>query len=87
LKDTTLLLVGISNFEWKGVKNLVNCSFYYSSVPSKLATLPAVNAQTVDQNIGRPLQKILSYGCSTTLVFKVLRVSIEIFELQSVKHG
>jgi hypothetical protein len=41
--------------------------------------LPAVHAQIVDQNIGRPLRKILSYRCSTTLVFKVWWGSIEIF--------
>jgi hypothetical protein len=33
----------------------------------------------VDQNIGRPLRKILSYRCSTTLVFKVWWGFISIF--------
>jgi hypothetical protein len=33
----------------------------------------------VDQNIGRPLIKILSYRCSTALVLKVWWGSIEIF--------
>jgi hypothetical protein len=31
--DKTLILGDISNFEWKRVKNLVNCRFYYSSAP------------------------------------------------------
>jgi hypothetical protein len=41
--------------------------------------LPAVHAQMVDQNIGQPLRKIISYRCSITLVFKVCWGSIEIF--------
>jgi hypothetical protein len=34
-RDTTFMLGGISNFKWKRVKNLVNCSFHYSSAPWK----------------------------------------------------
>jgi hypothetical protein len=34
-RDTTLLLGGISNFECKRVKNLVNCSKHYSSASWK----------------------------------------------------
>jgi hypothetical protein len=41
--------------------------------------LPAVHAQTISQNIGRPLQKMFSYCCSTTLVFKVFGVLFENF--------
>jgi hypothetical protein len=32
-RDTTLLLGGIADLEWKIEKNSVNCRFHYSSVP------------------------------------------------------
>jgi hypothetical protein len=46
------MLDGISNFEHKRVKNLVNCSFYYSSALCKTQTLLGVPAQTIEKNIG-----------------------------------
>jgi hypothetical protein len=52
------MLDGISNFERKMVKNLVNCSFHYSSALCKTQTLLVVPAQTVEKNIGRPLQML-----------------------------
>jgi hypothetical protein len=54
------------------VKISVKLSIHYSPAPWKTTTLPGVHAQTVDENLGRPLQKLLSYRCSTTLAFKVL---------------
>jgi hypothetical protein len=52
------MLDGISNFERKRVKNLVNRSFHYSSVLCKTQTLLGVPAQTVEKNIGRSLQML-----------------------------
>jgi hypothetical protein len=48
------MLDGISNFERKRVKNLVNCS----SALYKTQTLFGVRAQTVEKNIERPLQML-----------------------------
>jgi hypothetical protein len=48
-------------------------SKYYSLVPRKTTSLPAVHARTVDQNIHQPLQNMFSERCSTTLVFKVFK--------------
>jgi hypothetical protein len=53
----------------------------------RTTALAAVYAQTVDQNLGWPLQKLLSYNCSTTLLFKVLKVLFENFEQTPVKQG
>jgi hypothetical protein len=50
------MLDGISNFEWKRVKNLVDYSFHYSSALCKIRTLLGVPAQTSEKNIGQPLQ-------------------------------
>jgi hypothetical protein len=50
------MLDGISNSEWRRVKNLVNYSFHYSSALCKPRTLLDVPAQTVEKNIGRLLQ-------------------------------
>jgi hypothetical protein len=50
------MLDGISNFERKRVKNLVNCSFHYSLALCKTQTLLGVPAQTIEENTGRPLQ-------------------------------
>jgi hypothetical protein len=52
------MLDGISRFEQKRVKNLVNCSFHYSSALCKTRTLLGVPAQTVEKNIGWPLQML-----------------------------
>jgi hypothetical protein len=52
------MLDGISNFEWKRVKSLVNCSFHYSSALCKTQTLLGVPAQTVEKSIGQPLQML-----------------------------
>jgi hypothetical protein len=52
------MLDGISNFEWKWAKNLVNYSFHYSSTLCKTQTLLGVPAQTVEKNIGQPLQML-----------------------------
>jgi hypothetical protein len=60
---------------------------YYSLVPRKTSSLPAVHAPDFDQNIGRPLQKMFSYRCSTTLVFKDFGVGFEHFELWPVKQA
>jgi hypothetical protein len=60
---------------------------YYSPELRKTTTSPAVHAQTVDQNIGQPLQKIISYRCSTTLVFKAFEALFENFEQTAVKHS
>jgi hypothetical protein len=69
------------------VKFSVKLSFYYSPKPRKPAIVPAVHAQMIAQNIGWHLRKILSYRCSTTLVFKVLWGSIEIFGVTHSKTG
>jgi hypothetical protein len=53
----------------------------------RTTTLAVVYAQTVDQNLGWPLQKLLSYNCSTTLLFKVLKVLFENFEQMTVNQG
>jgi hypothetical protein len=68
-------------------KTAVNASICLLVEPRKTSTLPAICAQTVDQNIGQPLQKMLSYICSTTLLFKGFRVWFENFKFQRVKHG
>jgi hypothetical protein len=52
------MLDGISNFEWKRVKSLVNCNFHYSSALYKTRTLLGVSAQTIEKNIGQPLQML-----------------------------
>jgi hypothetical protein len=52
------MLDGISNFERKRGKNLVNCSFHYSSALCKTQTLLDVPAQTVEKNIEQPLQML-----------------------------
>jgi hypothetical protein len=66
---------------------MFNASTCLPAEPRKTSTLPAVYAPTVDQNIGQPLQKIISCSCSTTLLFKVFEVWFEIFEQILVKHG
>jgi hypothetical protein len=57
-KGTTFMLYGILNFEWKGVKSLVNCSFHYSSALYKTRTLLGVPAQSIEKIIGQPLQTL-----------------------------
>jgi hypothetical protein len=52
------MLDDITNFEWKRVKDLVNCSFHYSSAICKHRTLLGVPAQTIEKNIGQPLQML-----------------------------
>jgi hypothetical protein len=52
------MLDGISNFERKRVKNLVNRSFHYSSALCKTRTLLGVPAQTIEKNTGWPLQML-----------------------------
>jgi hypothetical protein len=52
------MLDGISNFERKTVKNLVNYSFHYSSALCKTRTLLGVPAQTIEKNIGWTLQML-----------------------------
>jgi hypothetical protein len=52
------MLDGISNFEWKRVKNLVNHNFHYSSVLCKTQTLLGIPAQTIEKHIGHPLQML-----------------------------
>jgi hypothetical protein len=52
------MLNDISNFEWKRVKNFVNCSFHYSSMLCKIRTLLGVPTQTIEKNIGQPLQML-----------------------------
>jgi hypothetical protein len=52
------MLYGILNFEWKGVKSLVNCSFHYSSALYKTRTLLGVPAQSIEKIIGQPLQTL-----------------------------
>jgi hypothetical protein len=39
------------------VQNTVNAGFYILTELSKISTLPAVYAQTIEQNKGQPLQK------------------------------
>jgi hypothetical protein len=43
------MLDGISNFEWKRLKNLVNCNFHYSLALCKTKTLFGVPAQTIEK--------------------------------------
>jgi hypothetical protein len=50
-------------------------------------TLPAVHAQTVARNIGRPTQKLLSYVPSTIPSFGGFEVAIENFEFKACKLG
>jgi hypothetical protein len=52
------MLDGISNFERKRVKSLVNCSFHYSSTLCKTRTLLGVPAQTIEKIIEQPLQML-----------------------------
>jgi hypothetical protein len=56
-------------------------------VPIKTTSLLAVHAQTVDQNIGWPLQKLFSYSCSTTLVFKILKLCLKILRKRRSNRG
>jgi hypothetical protein len=60
--DTIFIIGGIGYFEWKMFKNVINASFCFLINrflinPRKTSTLPAFCAQTIDQNIGQPLQE------------------------------
>jgi hypothetical protein len=79
------MLDGISNFERKRVKNLVNCSFHYSSALCKTQTLLGVPAQTVEKNIGRPLQILYRDVSSTTFVSTVFVARFNFLEKRAVK--
>jgi hypothetical protein len=79
------MLDGISNFERKRVKNLVNCSFHCSSALCRTPTLPGVPAQIVEKNIGRPLQMLQRDVSSTTFVSTVFVARFNFLEKHSVK--
>jgi hypothetical protein len=55
--DTIFIIGGIGDFEWKMFKNVINASFCFLINQRKTSTLPAFCAQTIDQNIGQPLQE------------------------------
>jgi hypothetical protein len=52
------MLDGISNFEWKKVKNMVNYNFHYSLALCRTRTLLGVPSQTIEKIIGQPLQML-----------------------------
>jgi hypothetical protein len=79
------MLDGISNFEQKRVKNLVKCSFHCLSALCRAPTLLCVPAQTVEKNIGRPLQKLLRDVSSTTFVSTVFVAQFNFLEKNTVK--
>jgi hypothetical protein len=75
LRNTLFIIGGIGDFEQKMFKNAVKINLYFLTEPRKTWTLQATCAQTLDQNTGQPLQKMLSYSCSTTLIFKSFEFS------------
>jgi hypothetical protein len=79
------MLDGISSFERKRVKNLVNCSFHCSSALCRTPTLFGVPAQTVEKNIGRPLQMLYRDVSSTTFVSTVFVTQFNFLEKHAVK--
>jgi hypothetical protein len=66
-------------------KNEVNASTCMFTKPWKTATSPTVYAQTVDPNIGRPLQKLLSCSSSTSLVFNFFFAQFKILKKNTIK--
>jgi hypothetical protein len=78
---------GISNLKRIWFKNASQTHFHNSPAPWKIATLPAVHAQTIAQNIGQPAQKLLPCSPSATLLFGGFKVAFKKFEFEVVKVG
>jgi hypothetical protein len=68
-------------------KNTVNADLYILTEPRKISTLPAVYAQTIEQNKGQPLQKMVSYSSSTSLVFNFFVTQLKFSYQSLVKSG
>jgi hypothetical protein len=77
------MLDGISNFERKRVKNLVNCSFPYSSALCKTRTLLGVPAQTVETAFANVVEDV----SSTTFVTTIFVAQFKFLEKRTVKVG
>jgi hypothetical protein len=79
------MLDGISNFEQKRVKNLVNCSFHCSSALYRTRTLLGIPAQTVKKNIGQLLQMWWRDVSPTTFVSTVFVAQFKFLKSRVVK--
>jgi hypothetical protein len=68
---------------WKGngSKMQVKLIFTIHQRHERQQLLPAVHAQTIAQNIGRPSQKLLSYSPSTILLFGSFKVALKKWSL------